>query len=148
MSVSRVILILQSRPTRLQGDLIILGQIAPFSSDETVPKNLPPTVFPQETLLARYAFSQALSRSTALSALEVSLEDYISSVSLLPHSLEKTGKPGLDRTAVIKKLGGLMKFRQVLSLNRENFTDTPDLYWGEPELESGSRCLGAIEISR
>lgn len=126
------------RPTRLQGDLIILGQVAPFSSDETVPRTIPPTVLPQETLLARYAFSQALSRSTALSALEVSLEAYIASVSLLPHSLEQTGKPGLDRTTVIKKLGGLMKFRQILSLNRENFTDTPDLYWGEPELESRS----------
>ncbi|KAF7986499.1 hypothetical protein HWV62_31315 [Athelia sp. TMB] len=133
--------------TRLQGDLIVLGQLAPFSSDETVPKSLPPTVFPQETLLARYAFSQALSRSTALSALEVSLENYISSVSSLPRSLEQTGKPGLDRTAVIKKLGGLMKFRQILSLNRENFTDTPDLYWGEPELETLFNSLSeALEV--
>ena len=134
--IARAMLTTISRPTRLQGDLIVLGQLAPFSSDETVPKTLPQTVFPRETLLARYAFSQALSRSTALSALEVSLENYISSVSSLPRSLEQTGKPGLDRTAVIKKLGGLMKFRQILSLNRENFTDTPDLYWGEPELES------------
>ncbi|KZP23799.1 hypothetical protein FIBSPDRAFT_918987 [Athelia psychrophila] len=133
--------------TRLQGDLIILGQVAPFSSDGTVPGTLPPTILPQETLLARYAFSQALSRSTALSALEVSLEDYISSVSLLPHSLEQTGKPGLDRTAVIKKLGGLMKFRQILSLNRENFTDTPDLYWGEPELETFFNSVSeALEV--
>ena len=104
-----------------------------------MPKAFPATAFPIDTLLARYAFSQALSRSTALSALEVSLDNYLSSVASLPHSLEATGKPGLGRTAVIKKLGGLMKFRQSLSLNRENFTDTPDLYWGEPQLE-GKIC--------
>jgi uncharacterized Rmd1/YagE family protein len=100
-----------------------------------MPSSLPPSIFPTDTLLARYAFSQALSRSTALSALEESLDNYLSSVALLPHSLEKTGRPGLGRTALIKKLGELMKFRQGLNLNRENFSDTPDFYWAEPELE-------------
>jgi uncharacterized Rmd1/YagE family protein len=91
--------------------------------------------FPQETLLARYAFSQALSRSTALSALEVSLDDYLTSMALLPRSLAKTGRPGMRRTQLIKKLGELMKFRQGLNLNRENFSEVPDFYWAEPELE-------------
>ena len=122
------------RKTRLQGDLILLGQMAPLESD-LVPKNLPPMVFPQETLLARYAFSQALSRSTALSALEVSLDDYLTSMALLPRSLAKTGKPGMRRRQLIKKLGELMKFRQGLNLNRENFSEVPDFYWAEPELE-------------
>ncbi|EGO24802.1 hypothetical protein SERLADRAFT_468651 [Serpula lacrymans var. lacrymans S7.9] len=134
--------------TRLQGDLIILGRVAPLESTDnapTIPTNVP--VFPQETLLARYAFSQALSRSTALSALEVSLDDYLSSVALLPHSLEKTGKPGLARTALIKKLGALMKFRQGLNLNRENFSDTPDFYWAEPELEGYFKSIiNALEV--
>ena len=93
-------------------------------------------MLPQDTLLARYAFSQALSRSTSLSALEVSLDNYLSSVSGLPHSLEATGKPGLARRELIKKLGELMKFRQGLNLSRENFSDTPDFYWAEPVLES------------
>ncbi|KAG5645929.1 hypothetical protein DXG03_004718 [Asterophora parasitica] len=90
---------------------------------------------PEETLLARYAYSQALSRSTALSALEVSLDEYLNSMAQLPQSLMKTGKPGMGRTALIKKLGELMKFRQGLNLNRENFSDVPDFYWAEPELE-------------
>jgi len=123
------------RDTRLQGDLIILGRTSPLSSASSLPASLPPTILPAETLLARYAFSQALSRSTALSALEESLDNYLSSVALLPHSLEKYGKPGLGRKALIKKLGELMKFRQGLNLNRENFSDTPDFYWAEPELE-------------
>lgn len=103
-----------------------------------LPKNLPPMAFPTDTLLARYAFSQALSRSTALSALEVSLDDYLTSMAPLPHALAQTGKPGMGRTQLIKKLGELMKFRQGLNLNRENFSETPDFYWAEPELERTS----------
>ncbi|KAK7033144.1 DUF155 domain-containing protein [Favolaschia claudopus] len=122
--------------TRLQGDLIILGQAPPLNEITPPPTStLPPTLFPPETLFARYALSQALSRSTALSALEVALDEYLSSMALLPHSLAKTGKPGMGRTALVKKLGELMKFRQGLNLNRENFSDVPDFYWTEPELE-------------
>ncbi|KAF8149928.1 hypothetical protein B0H34DRAFT_757148 [Crassisporium funariophilum] len=133
--------------TRLQGDLIILGQTGPLNEPELMPINLPPMAFPPETLLARYAFSQALSRSTALSALEVSLDNYLTSMALLPHALAKTGKPGMGRTQLIKKLGELMKFRQGLNLNRENFSETPDFYWAEPELERYFKSLSdALEV--
>ncbi|KAJ6531813.1 hypothetical protein B0H19DRAFT_1188698 [Mycena capillaripes] len=121
-------------PTRLQGDLIILGTNPPLN-EVTPPATYPSMVFPEETLFARYAFSQALSRSTALSALEVALDEYLQSMALLPHSLAQTGKPGMGRTALVKKLGELMKFRQGLNLNRENYSDLPDFYWTEPELE-------------
>ncbi|KAF4614276.1 hypothetical protein D9613_007813 [Agrocybe pediades] len=124
--------------TRLQGDLIILGQTESLNEPELLPKALPPMAFPEETLLARYAFSQALSRSTALSALEVSLDNYLTSMALLPHTLAETGKPGMGRTQLIKKLGELMKFRQLLNLNRENFSEVPDFYWSEPELEEAA----------
>ena len=124
-----------SEQTRLQGDLIILGKEQSDTEAGDAVSSLPNSVFPQHTIMARYAFSQALSRSTSLSALEVSLEEYLSSVANLPHSLEKTGKPGLGRRELIKKLGELMKFRQGLNLSRENFADTPDLYWAQPVLE-------------
>ena len=100
-----------------------------------MPANLPASTLPRETLLARYAFSQALSRSTALSGLETALDHYLSSVALLPRTLQKTGKPGLGRRALVMKLGELLRFRQGLNLNRENFSDTPDFYWSEPVLE-------------
>ncbi|KAH9935253.1 hypothetical protein B0H21DRAFT_759241 [Amylocystis lapponica] len=136
-----------SEDTRLQGDLILLGRSPPLSSEGGMPSDLPPSVLPQETLLARYAFSQALSRSTALSALEVSLDGYLSSVALLPDSLQRTGKPGLGRVALVKKLGELLKFRQGLNLNKENFSDTPDFYWAEPVLESYFESLSnALEV--
>lgn len=107
-----------------------------MDTEDALPKDLPPSPFPQETVLARYAYSQALSRSTALSALEVSLEQYLSSMALLPDTLQRTGKPGMSRQQLVMKLGELLKFRQGLNLNRENFADTPDFYWAEPVLES------------
>ncbi|KAF5391547.1 hypothetical protein D9757_002342 [Collybiopsis confluens] len=125
----------EAEDTRLQGDLIILGKSNPPTSQDALPSDIPSLAFPQETLLARYAFSQALSRSTALSGLEESLDDYLSSMMHLPHTLEETGKPGMSRKELIKKLGQLMKFRQGLNLNKENFSDVPDFYWTEPELE-------------
>lgn len=124
-----------SEQTRLQGDLIILGKGQSETEAGDAISSLPKSMLPQDTVMARYAFSQALSRSTSLSALEVSLEEYLSSMANLPHSLEKTGKPGLRRRELIKKLGELMKFRQGLNLSRENFADTPDFYWTQPVLE-------------
>jgi required for meiotic nuclear division protein 1 len=126
---------LTCRKTRLQGDLIILGQTPPPDADTHSPADTTTATFPSDTVLARYAFSQALARSTALSGLEVSLERYLSSMAALPDTLVRTGKPGLGRVALVKKLGELLKFRQGLNLNRENFYDTPDLYWAEPVLE-------------
>ena len=130
------------RKTRLQGDLIILGGGPQPTDPENLPGSFPLSVFPPETVLVRYAFSQALSRSTALSALEASLEDYLSSMSSLPLALEKTGKPGMGRRALVKKLGELLRFRQGLNLNRENFFETPDFYWDQPVLE-GKRHVQA-----
>ncbi|RDX57492.1 hypothetical protein OH76DRAFT_1425460 [Lentinus brumalis] len=133
--------------TRLQGDLIILGRTPPLSSEDSMPANLPASTLPRETLLARYAFSQALSRSTALSGLETALDHYLSSVALLPRTLQKTGKPGLGRRALVMKLGELLRFRQGLNLNRENFSDTPDFYWSEPVLEGYFNSLSnALDV--
>lgn len=136
------------RKTRIQGDLIILGRVAQLQDPSNGPSFSPSNPsLDMTSVLARYAYSQALSRSTALSVLEESLEAYLLSVAQLPHSLEKTGKPGLGRQALIKKLGVLMKFRQGLNLNRENFSDTPDLYWTEPELESFFKSMtAALEV--
>jgi len=119
--------------------LIILGHAPPLSDPSIIPTidyaSTSP-LLPIETFPARYAFSQALARSTALSTLETSLDSYLSSISKLPLALSAKGKPGLTRKELIKKLGQLMLFRQGVNLNRENFGDTPDLYWEEPVLES------------
>jgi hypothetical protein len=67
--------------------------------------------------------------------LEASLEDYLSSMSSLPLALERTGKPGMGRRELVKKLGERLRFRQDLNLNRENFSETPDFYWNQLVLE-------------
>ncbi|KAF8599554.1 hypothetical protein BDV93DRAFT_525944, partial [Ceratobasidium sp. AG-I] len=122
--------------TRLQGDLIILGQMPAISEVEFPNPSPTNTVaLPSSTLPARYAFSHALARSSALAALETSLDSYLHSVSRLPSTLGTTGKPGLGRKELRMKLGQLMRFRQGVNLGRETFGDTPDLYWTEPVLE-------------
>ncbi|CAE6527073.1 unnamed protein product [Rhizoctonia solani] len=121
--------------TRLQGDLIILGQMPAISEVEFPSPPSSSTAIPSETLPARYAFSHALARSSALAALETSLDSYLHSVSRLPSTLGTTGKPGLGRKELRMKLGQLMRFRQGVNLGRETFGDTPDLYWTEPVLE-------------
>jgi uncharacterized Rmd1/YagE family protein len=129
------------RPTRLQGDLIVLGHIPPLDGSVDIPSPAGGFVLPSNAFAARYAFSQALARSTSLSVLETSLDKYLTSTAALPDTLSSTGKPGLSRTQLIKKLGELLKFRQGLNLNRENFADIPDFYWAEPVLE-GAQCGG------
>ncbi|KAG8857640.1 hypothetical protein FRB96_005658 [Tulasnella sp. 330] len=128
--------------TRLQGDLIILGH-PPQLSGLKMPdlSKHPNPSFPIETGAARYAFSHALARSTSLSALESSLDGYLSSVSTLPLTLNRTGKPGLERKELIMKLGQLLSIRQRLNLTEESFDDTPDFYWAEPALES---CFNSV----
>ncbi|KZP00482.1 DUF155-domain-containing protein [Calocera viscosa TUFC12733] len=104
--------------TRLQGDLIILGGSSTDSN-----------------LLARYSFSQALARSSALSALESSLDHYLLSTSGLADTLAEHGHPNMRRKDLIRKMGELLRFRQSLNLRGESFGETPDFYWAEPELE-------------
>ena len=57
-----------------------------------------------------------------------------------PRSLLRSSFLSLEisRRQLVAKLGQLLKFRQGLNLNRENFYDTPDLYWAEPVLESAT----------
>ncbi|KAI5119439.1 hypothetical protein M0805_008378 [Coniferiporia weirii] len=134
--------------TRLQGDLIILGSSSPPEDPTSLTQPLPEMILPKDTLLARYSYSQALARSSALSVLETKLDTYLSSVSALPVTLSETGKVGLGRREVIMKLGELMIFRQGLILNQENFLDIPDFYWAEPELESYFKSVAdALDIS-
>lgn len=134
--------------TRLQGDLIILGETMPLSSPEEIfPSVIPASALPEETLAARYAFSEALARSTALSAIETGVEEFLSSVSRLPNTLSATGKPGLNRKEIIKRMGLLLGFRQRIFLNPQNFTDMPEVYWSEAVLEKYfAEMSDALEI--
>jgi uncharacterized Rmd1/YagE family protein len=116
--------------------------------EEVFPSVIPPSALPEDTLAARYAFSEALARSTALSATETGVEEFLSSVSKLPHTLSSTGKPGLNRTEIIKKMGLLLRFRQRIFLNPQNFTDMPEIYWSEAVLESMSKWWITLVLTK
>jgi uncharacterized Rmd1/YagE family protein len=52
----------------------------------------------------------------------------------------------MSRRRLVKKLGELLRFRQGLNLNRENFSETPDFYWDQPVLE-GKWSDGLVSLS-
>ena len=76
------------RKTLIQGDLIILKHVVQLQNSSNA-ASFPPSnpSLDMTMLLVQYAYSQALSCSTALSVLEESLEAYLLSVAQLPHSL-------------------------------------------------------------
>jgi uncharacterized Rmd1/YagE family protein len=90
---------------------------------------------PTERLLNKAAFSSGLARNTKLAALEISLENYISSIKEITTKLATGSKLGFNGSDVLKITGQLLQIRGQLNLYSE-LIETPDLYWTEPELES------------
>jgi uncharacterized Rmd1/YagE family protein len=86
-------------------------------------------------LLDKAAFSSGLARNTKLAALEISLENYISSIKVIGDTLASGGKFTLRGKDVLRITGKLLQIRGQLNLYSE-LIETPDLYWSEPELES------------
>ncbi|KAK0502135.1 hypothetical protein EDD18DRAFT_1100625 [Armillaria luteobubalina] len=118
--------------TRLQSDLIILRQTStpPTSSD------LPSMVFPSETVLSRYTFSQALSHSTAPSALEVLLDKYLSLMALLPHSLVKW-LSSMNEVRMHMKLGYEQQTAMMLTSHNKLGVHPAEKHRGEAYINKG-----------
>lgn len=131
-----------SESTRLQGDLIVLGQDSDLDSIKSISSNSQLNTNEYPMLLTKYSFSHALSRSAKLSALESQLSTYLSKVSSIPSYLALNGKvpPEMDRKAIASSMGELLRFRQGLNLELdnegENFWGVPDALWDEQILES------------
>ncbi|WFD27040.1 hypothetical protein MNAN1_002034 [Malassezia nana] len=121
---------LPDEPTRVVGDLIVVGQ----PSREWTNRARSDTA----TLLlqARLAISQGLAASARLSVQEAVLAEYLRSVSLMPEQLEQNGKVPLPRRALIRKMGTLLRLRQHLNLDHDNFLDDPELYWDNSHMEA------------
>lgn len=154
-----------SQPTRVQGDILVIGQ-APDSvqSDHPVTDvdngtfvnhSMDSTAASSGTnapayasfgsewtpTLARLAFSQGLARSARLSVQESALSGFLSTVSSIPSQLETVGKVPLSRTSVIKHMGTLLRLRQTANLDRDNFYDEPEVYWENSKLEDHYRSI-------
>lgn len=112
--------------TRIVGDVLILGQAPPdvdSSSD------------PWSPLLARLSFSAGLALSARLSSQEASLSEYLSSVSTLPLLLEKKGRVPISRKDVVRKMGRLLKLRQMVNLEEGSKVEELELFWENGRME-------------
>lgn len=85
-------------------------------------------------ILDKIAFSIGLSRSTRISILENSLEDFLKLTKINSKNLSKGLKITTNEHDILKLTGKLFLLRGKLNLYSE-LIDTPDLYWSEPTLE-------------
>ncbi|KAL7414414.1 hypothetical protein BDY24DRAFT_386870 [Mrakia frigida] len=117
--------------TRLQGDTVLLASSQSSTS----------------SLLSRYTFSEALSRSSQLSVLESQLASLLARVQSVPAFLAKEGKGPYKRKEVIQRLGELLVVRQ--GVNLQGVGDIPELYWDEPVLEGYfTGLMSALEVKQ
>ncbi|KAK9433592.1 hypothetical protein V1505DRAFT_361573 [Lipomyces doorenjongii] len=94
-----------------------------------------------DRVLDKAAFASGLARSTKLAVLEMGLEKYLESIRDITDRLATGAKlPVHDGREVLKKTGELLTLRGNLNLYSE-LTETPDLYWSEPELETIYRAI-------
>lgn len=87
-----------------------------------------------EGIRAKLAFSNGLADSVKLAVLENSLEEHIERIKPIPLALASGSSLAVSRAKVLQLTGELLKFRAELNLHSE-LTDTPDMYWSEPQLE-------------
>lgn len=133
---------LPNETTRVVGDLVVVGQPPTGAARSSLPLALAAEseaskkASPSFTLQSRLAFSQGVAASARLSVQEAALSEYLASVSPIPSQLEAGGKVPLGRREVIRKLGTLLRLRQRVNLDRDNFIDDPELYWENSRMES------------
>ncbi|GAC75715.1 uncharacterized conserved protein [Moesziomyces antarcticus T-34] len=154
-----------SQPTRVQGDIIVIGQPPKTFDAEADPTDTaealdfaepaeepapppaastsPYTSFGTEwtPTLARLAFSQGLARSARLSVQESALSNFLSTVSTIPAQLEQAGSVPLSRASTIQHTGTLLRLRQTANLDRDNFYDEPEVYWENGKMEDHYRSI-------
>ncbi|GME97155.1 unnamed protein product [Ambrosiozyma monospora] len=89
---------------------------------------------PGDKLLDKVAFSYGISRSTRLAILESSLERHINMTKDTTKKLSRGERLRLSAKDVLSSSGRLLLLRGKLNLYSQ-LTETPDLYWDEPNLE-------------
>lgn len=131
------------RTTRVVGDVIIIGQ-APIEPE------LPPSDDPWSPLLARLSFSAGLALSARLSSQETSLSRYLQSVQPIPQLLEAKGRVPISRREVVRKMGRLLKLRQMVNLEEGSKIEELELFWENARMEQhyDSICLNLDIESR
>ncbi|XP_042356894.1 LOW QUALITY PROTEIN: required for meiotic nuclear division protein 1 homolog [Plectropomus leopardus] len=89
---------------------------------------------PQEAVLEKFAFSNALCLSVKLAIWEVSLDNFVESIQTIPETLKSGRRVKLSSAEVMKKIGELFTLRHCINL-RSDLLLTPDFYWDRENLE-------------
>ncbi|KAJ8275249.1 hypothetical protein COCON_G00098740 [Conger conger] len=89
---------------------------------------------PDQAVLEKFAFSNALSLSVKLAIWEVSLDNFVESIQSIPEMLKSGKRVKLSRTEVMQKIGELFALRHCINLSSD-LLQTPDFYWDRENLE-------------
>ncbi|XP_078412736.1 required for meiotic nuclear division protein 1 homolog [Cetorhinus maximus] len=89
---------------------------------------------PDESVLEKFAFSNALSLSVKLAIWEVSLDNFVESIQSIPEMLKAGKQVKLSRSEVMQKIGELFALRHRINLSSDLLM-TPDFYWDRENLE-------------
>ncbi|XP_041704159.1 required for meiotic nuclear division protein 1 homolog [Coregonus clupeaformis] len=91
-------------------------------------------IYPDEAVLDKFAFSNALSLSVKLAIWEVALDHFVESIQSIPEMLKSGKKIKLSRAEVMQKIGELFSLRHCINLSSDLLI-TPDFYWDRENLE-------------
>ena len=145
--------------SKIVGDTIILGTKASADSHHHHNTAVADTSLADDSgprrevdnILAKIAFSSALSRSTKLAVLENMLSNYFETTRSIPITLSKGHKLNFSRAFILQKTGELLHIRAQLNLYSELTDNLPDLFWDSPHelgLESYYEQTGrALDIN-
>lgn len=89
----------------------------------------------ESRLLDKLAFSSGMARNTRLSAIEEDTEQIIRQVKNISSTMASGKSPYFNSKEVNMLTGRLLQLRGTLNLY-SNITETPDLYWSQPQQES------------
>lgn len=89
---------------------------------------------PDEAVLERFAFSNALCLSVKLAIWEVALDNFVESIQPIPEMLKSGKRVKLSRADVMQKIGELFALRHCINLSSDLLI-TPDFYWDRENLE-------------
>nr|XP_033807897.1 required for meiotic nuclear division protein 1 homolog isoform X2 [Geotrypetes seraphini] len=89
---------------------------------------------PEEAVLQKFAFSNALCLSVKLGIWEASLDNFVESIQSIPEMLQARKKMKLSHDDVMQKIGELFALRHRINLSSDLLI-TPDFYWDRENLE-------------
>ncbi|KAM4675671.1 required for meiotic nuclear division protein 1 homolog [Discoglossus pictus] len=89
---------------------------------------------PDDMILEKFAFSNALCLSVKLAIWEATLDTFVESIQSIPEMLKARKRIKLSHDDVMQKIGELFALRHRINL-RSDLLMTPDFYWDRENLE-------------